>query len=152
MLYPEGHKQRTLIRGSNLKGHKPPFWISVNLSDTFKTQMKQKKHSFCMTISRREKDEAQSIISCMYDSPGEKKLGPNQLFLVWCIWSWLIWFQLKYCRLLLVSAKFRYQILNQLHNILRLFDVLPIFPFTTIKTMSDYYMLYTSCLTSCRTT
>ena len=48
--------------------------MSVNLSDTFKTQMKQKKHSFymtmkqkkhsfCMTISRREKDGY--LISCM---------------------------------------------------------------------------------------
>ena len=63
----KGHKQRTLIRGSSLKGHKPPFWIIVNLSDTFRTQMKQKKHFFCMTISRRE------------------KMGPNQLFLLWYI-------------------------------------------------------------------
>ena len=54
-----------VIRGSNLKGHKPPFWISVNLSDTFKTQMKQDKQSFCVTISRREKDGAQPIISYM---------------------------------------------------------------------------------------
>ena len=61
----KGYKKRTLIGGSNLKGHKPPFWISVNLSDTFKTQMKQKNHSFCVTITRREKDGAQSIISCM---------------------------------------------------------------------------------------
>ena len=59
------HKQRTRIRGDNLKRHKPPFWISVNLSDTFKIQMKQKKHSFCMTISRRQKNGAQSIIYCM---------------------------------------------------------------------------------------
>ena len=28
---------------------------------------------------------------------------------------------------------------NQLHNILRLFDVLPNFPFTTSETMRDYY-------------
>ena len=62
----KGHKQRTLIRGSNLKGHKLPFWISISLSDTFKIQMKHKKHSFCIPfISRREKDGAQSIISCM---------------------------------------------------------------------------------------
>ena len=45
----------------------------VSTSDTFKTQMKHKKHSFCLDISRREEDGAQSI------------------FLVWCIWSWLIW-------------------------------------------------------------
>ena len=29
---------------------------------------------------------------------------------------------------------------NQLHNILRLFDVLPNFPFTTSETMRDYYL------------
>ena len=46
--------QYSLGRGTN----KPPFSISVNLSDSFKTQMKQKKHSFCMIIS-------QSVISCM---------------------------------------------------------------------------------------
>ena len=28
---------------------------------------------------------------------------------------------------------------NQFHNILRLFDVLPIFSFTTSETMDDYY-------------
>ena len=28
---------------------------------------------------------------------------------------------------------------NQFHNILRLFDVLPNFPFTTSETMGDYY-------------
>ena len=59
----KGHKQRTLISGSNLKGRKYLFWIIINLSDTFKTQMKHKKHSFCMIISCREKNGAQSIIS-----------------------------------------------------------------------------------------
>ena len=29
---------------------------------------------------------------------------------------------------------------NQFHNILRLFDVLPTFPFTTSETMGDYYL------------
>ena len=29
---------------------------------------------------------------------------------------------------------------NQFHNILRFFDVLPNFPFTTIETMADYYL------------
>ena len=28
-------------------------------------------------------------------SPGDKKMGMNQLFLVWCIWSWLIWVSVK---------------------------------------------------------
>ena len=52
----KGQAQKSIIRGSNFKGHQPPFCISVNLTDTFKTQMKQKNHSFCVTISRREKD------------------------------------------------------------------------------------------------
>ena len=42
------------------------FWINVNLNDTFKTQMKQDKRSFCVTISRREKDGAKTMISYMY--------------------------------------------------------------------------------------
>ena len=29
---------------------------------------------------------------------------------------------------------------NQFHNILRLFNVLPKFPFTTCETMSDYHL------------
>ena len=29
---------------------------------------------------------------------------------------------------------------NQFHNILRLFDVSPNFPFTTSETMGDYYL------------
>ena len=54
-----GTKQRTLvIRESNFEGHKSPFWINVNLSDTFKTRMKLRNKSFCVTISRREKDRA----------------------------------------------------------------------------------------------
>ena len=32
------------------------------------------------------------------------------------------------------------QIHNQFHNSLRLFDVLPNFPFTTSETMGDYYL------------
>ena len=31
-------------------------------------------------------------------------------------------------------------IYNHFHNILRLFDVLPNFPFTTSETMGDYYL------------
>ena len=66
VLYRTGEQTKnSIIRGSNLKGHKPSFWIIVNLSDTFKTQMKQKKHSFCVAISRRENDGSQSIISCL---------------------------------------------------------------------------------------
>ena len=40
----------------------PSFYFAYNLKQT---QMKQKKHSFSVTISRSEKDGAQSIISCM---------------------------------------------------------------------------------------
>ena len=66
VLYTKGAQtENSIIRGGTLKGHKPPFWISDNLNDTFKTQMKQKKHSFCVVISTREKDGAQSIISCI---------------------------------------------------------------------------------------
>ena len=49
----------------DLKGCESPFWISVNLSDTFKSQMKQDKQSFSVTISRKEKDGAKPIISYM---------------------------------------------------------------------------------------
>ena len=55
--------QNSVIRGSNLKEHKPLFCISINVSDTFKTHMKQNNHSFCVTVSRKEKDGAQPIIS-----------------------------------------------------------------------------------------
>ena len=63
----------TGIRGNYLKGHKRPFCIIVNLSDTSKTQRKQGKPFFVRL------------------SLGEKKMGPNQLFLIWRIWSWSIW-------------------------------------------------------------
>ena len=53
------------IRGSYLKGCKPPFWISANLSDTFKTYMKQDKQSSCVTITRKEKDGTQPTIPYM---------------------------------------------------------------------------------------
>ena len=41
------------------------------------------------------------------------------------------------------------------HNIMRIFDVLPNFPFNTSEMKPDYYKqtgIYTSCLTSCGTT
>ena len=43
---------------------------------------------------------------------------------------------------------------NYGHNIMMIFDVLSNFLFTTSETKADYYnkLLYTSCLTSCRTT
>ena len=95
LLYPEGAQtENSISRGSNLKGHKPLCWISVNLSDTFKTQMKQKKHSFCVAISRKEKDG-----------------GPINYFLYDVFDHGWYGFQLKYWWLFLVSAKFRCQIL-----------------------------------------
>ena len=67
MLYPEGAQtESSIITGSNLKGQKPPFSISVNFSDTFKTQMKQKKHSIPFSL-------------CLF--PGEKGFGPINYFL-----------------------------------------------------------------------
>ena len=71
--------------------------ISVNLSDTFKTRMKQDKLSFCVTISRREKDGAQEITSYMY---GVFDHGWYE-------------FQLKYWRLFFFPAKPKCQILLQ---------------------------------------
>ena len=52
-----------VIRGSKLTEHKPQLWISVNLSDTFKTWVKQDKQSICVTISRRENGGTQTTIS-----------------------------------------------------------------------------------------
>ena len=48
--------ENTVIWESNLEGDKPFFSISVNITNTFQTHMKQEKQSFCVTISRREKD------------------------------------------------------------------------------------------------
>ena len=38
------------------------------------------------------------------------------------------------------KAMGKYADYNQLHNILRLYDVSPNFPFTAIETMLDYYL------------
>ena len=64
--------ENSLIRGSKLKGHKPPFWISVNL---------------------QVPDQAGKVYFCV--TPREIKLDPNQLFSLWCIWSGLIWVSVK---------------------------------------------------------
>ena len=53
--------ENSVIRGSQLKGHKPPFWISVNLQ----VPDEAGQASFCVTISKREKVGAQPIISYM---------------------------------------------------------------------------------------
>ena len=47
-------------------------------------------------------------------SPGEKKMAPNQLFFIWCIWSRLIWASVKILTFFgLVSANLKCQILFQ---------------------------------------
>ena len=48
-----------MIRGSKGNGHKPPFWISVNLQ----VPDEAGQASSCMTNSKREKVGAQPIIS-----------------------------------------------------------------------------------------
>ena len=55
--------ENSVIGGSKLKGHKRPCWISVNLH----VPDEAGQASFFVTI------------------PREKKLEPNQLFLIWCI-------------------------------------------------------------------
>ena len=42
----------------------------------------------------QDSDEAEKAF-LLYGYLQEKKKGPNQLFLVWCIWSWLIWVSVK---------------------------------------------------------
>lgn len=63
-----------VIKGSNLEGHKSSFWIGFNLSNTFKAWMKQSKHSFCVTISRREKARTQKIASYLVYSQNKLML------------------------------------------------------------------------------
>ena len=46
--------ENSVIRGSNLKEHKPSFWISGNLSDTFKTQMKQDKLFVWLSLGEKK--------------------------------------------------------------------------------------------------
>ena len=69
--------ENSVIRGSPLKEHKSLFWISVNLSDIFKTQMKLDRQSCCVTTLE------------------EEKMNPNQLLLLWYICSWMIWVLVK---------------------------------------------------------
>ena len=49
-----------VLRESNL-----PFWVSVKLSNTLKTQIKQDKQSICVTLQERKKNEARPIIFYM---------------------------------------------------------------------------------------
>ena len=64
-LYWRGINTETfVIRGGETWRTQFSFWISVNLSDTFKTNMKKNKQLFYyVTILRREKDSAQPIAS-----------------------------------------------------------------------------------------
>ena len=54
--------ENSVLRESNLNGPKPPFWIIVNLSYTFKNQMNHEKQSFFVTISMRKKDVSKPFI------------------------------------------------------------------------------------------
>ena len=56
--------QRILsLEGLTLKDTSLPFWSVSTLVTASKTQMKQGKQSFCVTISRRGKDGAQPFTS-----------------------------------------------------------------------------------------
>ena len=61
-----GTSRELSLEGVTLKDTNLLSW-SVPTSDIFKTQMKQKKHSFRVSISRREKDGTQSTISFVLD-------------------------------------------------------------------------------------
>ena len=79
--------ENSIIRGSTLRGQKPPFWISVNLQ----VPDEAGQASFCVTISKREKVGAQPFISCI---------------------SWLMWVSVKILiTFFLVYAKFKCQTL-----------------------------------------
>ena len=50
-------------------------------------------------------------------SPGEKKMWPSQLFLIWCIWPWLTLISVKILMsLILFSAKSKCQILPDIQH------------------------------------
>ena len=49
-------------------------------------------------------------------------------------WLW------KFCNFQRSLLSLNLKIYNRFHNILRLFDVLPSFPFTTSEMMDDYYL------------
>ena len=80
-----------VLRQSNL-----PFWVSVKLSNTLKTQIKQDKQSICVTLQERKKNEARPIIFYMV-----------YLIIVNMIFSESI------DAFVLVSAKFKCQIMRQ---------------------------------------
>ena len=82
---------------SNLKGHKPPFWIS----------------SVSTSVMPLITGWSSTSKPFVWLSPGEKTMGPNQLFLIciwWCICSWLIWVSVKIMMSLgFFSAKLKWQ-------------------------------------------
>ena len=74
----KGHKQRTLsLERVTLKDTNLPFRSVSNSVIPSKPRWRRKSIPF------------------VGPSPGQKKMGPNQLFFVWCIWSWLIWVSVK---------------------------------------------------------
>ena len=68
--------EKSVIRESNLEGHKSPFWIGVNLSDTFKTWASNPFVSIFLRV---------------------RKIGPNTFFFLSGVFDdgWYE-FQLKY--------------------------------------------------------
>ena len=96
--------EKPVISESNLKGNKLPFCISVNFRDTFKTRLKQIKQSFCVAISRREKDGAKpTIFYVLFLIMVDMSLSKNIEVFV------------------LVSAKFKCQIL--LHGVFEITNI-----------------------------
>ena len=63
MPWSSKNTKNSVIKQSNPEGQKSPFWISVNISDTFKTHMNLRNQHFCVTIFRREKDRTEPVIS-----------------------------------------------------------------------------------------
>ena len=57
--------------------------------------------------------------------------GSTNTIVIW-LWKSIYTFDSKY--------KYKKSVYNHFYNILRLFDVLPSFCFTTSETMGDYYL------------
>ena len=89
--------ENSVIRRSNSKGWKPLSWISVNLGDTFNTQMNQDKQSFCVTPGQKRWKR----------SPGQKRYGPTSYFLYGVFDPGWYNFQLKYWWLYFGFCKFQ---------------------------------------------
>ena len=59
--------ENSVIRASNFEGHKPPFWICLNIRDIIKAWVKQNKYGFWKSIARGEKDRSQPVMSYLMD-------------------------------------------------------------------------------------